>query len=221
MVTPQNLFVGTLATLNTLVSPLSPTGAAPSIYKFDLQASPIFESRCRIHQALQKSQFDLTLEAATDTYFTAIFKIKICSSKNELQTAHLRLNLPMEILADAFIDRLPTRTGYVISGIPEAATDKGQPPLNSRQKVKITKFETESGLVPVTIEWLPNDSSSQEEPQPLKIWIARNPVRLSEAPAKQSRNGLHWHRVQFTYKALPFENSVSLDGTLKRVEQAQ
>lgn len=192
----SEIVVGTLTTLNTIVSPLGPgTPGQLASYQFSLQPNSLLQQNCHIagpSPAPQHSVVNLSLGDVKEKYFTIQLDGLLCTSSSQMKQTHTRLNLPSELLDQAFLRRLPTDRGYVVSGIPTANNPTSKP------RVKIAHLESGPEFILVQVDWIPEGSEPAAHP-PLKIWIGQTREVFSGVKGYTARS-LPWKRIKTSYQ---------------------
>lgn len=214
----QDIVVGTLSTLNTLVSPLAPATLADSqTYHFEIEANPLVQAQCHVPGKLpklnRKSEVDVRFESGSETHFTAVFKIRLCTTENGYQTAIEKVNLPIELLDEKFLLKLPAQASYVVSGIPSEKTP------GSKNRLKITRLPSAGDLNPIRVEWIP-DHGFETHYRPLTVWISKNPGSFASIRGYDAKS-LRWRRLEFAYKNPLLRRPFAMTGELSRIEKEQ
>ena len=191
----QNLMIGTLATVSTMLSPLAHHSQEKDSFRLELDSAPTQVSCvARNRASTTGNSINLQVDRATDAYFTAHFKGSVCAAKaalrapgstdtaahpdaaqkqiGTLQPVEVSMNLPTALLDETFLEHLAPGLGYVVPAIPSMKN----PGTNVR--VKITKLKPESSsntaLTPILIEWLPSPATGDIEHSPLTVWLNKS-----------------------------------------------
>lgn len=216
----KDVFVGTLATLSTIMSPLGPSGPAEFMaYTYDLKPSQEFQRSCALPPdskhlkaitiAATKNELNLRLEKGSETYFTVTLQANLCTANGAPQDTTVRLNLPVEILDEEFLNRLIVDQSYVVPGLPSAL----QP--NRKTRVALKKLRIEADLQPLRVEWIPENGILPDS-APVTIWIGRSKKAFSDVRG-YTAGALPWRRIQFDYKHPLLTRTIPIDAKLIRM----
>lgn len=214
----QEIVVGTLSALSTLVSPLGPASLAErQSYHFSLAAQEGLRENCTLaagnHPRQARSELDVRFENLTPTHFTAVLSLELCTGTSRYRTATERMNLPIQLLDEDFLLGLPLKAPYVISGIP-ARAEPGQ-----KHRLKITRLRSVGDLNPVRLEWIP-EKGQEPAHSPLTIWIAREQSSFTGVSGFSAKT-LKWRRLELTYGSPLLQHPLAMVGELSRIEQEQ
>jgi hypothetical protein len=220
----QNVLLGTLTTINLLVSPLSPgTLASHSTYRFDIRPHMLLSENCgqpkgtkRSQNRLEQNQLQLSIESFSGQIFTLGINADICTSSYGTRHDSFKLNLPIELLDQDFIENLRPNNGYVLTGIPSVQN------TNKHVRLKITRLlniNITENLMALRVEWIP-DRNNAVENQPLTIW-----VESPQGHATPTTDTLHarpsqliWKRFEFTHRFPALAPTYTLNGELKTID---
>lgn len=202
----QNVLLGTLSTLNTLISPLGPGSPNDQLnYTFFVKPNPGIEKLC--HQGPSspqvgqpQPQLSMQIERFEGSHLSAKLRTSLCQNGTNTKTSlvdeyEVQIHLPLQILDSDLINRLPLNQGYVISGIPSVDDP------NRKVRVKLTKLtpsidrsngEKQRGQ-PVKVEWIPDSAIDQETP-PITIWIATSELEFKNVKGYRS-SSVPWIRI--------------------------
>jgi hypothetical protein len=209
----QNVVVGTLATLNLLMSPLAPGELAQQSYQLELGPNAFINESCLEKFAPGHERLNVSFDEIASQSFQLKLSGKLCTTFEGLKPLSMALTLPTEILDEAFLVHLKAGQGYVLGGLP-SATQPGQ-----KVRLKITRLQRQGELDPFTIEWLPSQGQTSEN-QPLTIWMDLAHSRLSETPRNGSKT-LPWKKLRFYYSAPSISRAYVLTGELKSQKTRQ
>jgi hypothetical protein len=173
----QKIVIGTLSTLNTIISPLDPN--AGSVSNFELQASPSVVPSCTYQRETIKSSLSMSIETPADSYLATRISGRICAKKGLINLSYL-IHLPTELLDDDLLERIPNGQPYIVHGLPSAKNPA------RKTTVKISRQSAINEIIPITIDWVPEATLQPEHPR-LTIWIASK----KSGPDR-------WRRIQFS-----------------------
>jgi hypothetical protein len=206
----QNLMIGTLATVSTMLSPLAHHSDRQDTFRLELDSAQT-QVTCVSHNRASTTgnYIGLEVDRATDAYFTAHFKGSVCAATDtgraaasvgstpslvggvakkpvgKLQPVEVSMNLPALLLDESFLEHLTPGLGYVVPSIPSLKI----PGTNTR--VKITRLKPESSsetaLTPILVEWLPSAGTGDVEHPPLTVWLN-----------KSANSEMGWQRVHLS-----------------------
>lgn len=179
----KSFVVGTLTTINSVITPLS--GTNPNARLFPLVLAPgkpltAITSHCT---GAKMSFLGLKVETTVDSFLHVAVQGQICTERDGLQPVSFSVVLPGDLNDTAYLLRLPANASYVVNKVPSS---RGADLPTSR--VKITKrAATSDGLIPIELEWLPSESGRVEHP-PMTLWL----------PGDAAEVGPPWSRVEFS-----------------------
>ena len=158
----NKVLVSTLATINTMLSPLAPgVGGDARFQVFDIEGpQEVRSTPCSNGQG--RSGWRLSVEKLNTSHFTLRVHEKSCGS-DKLGKERAALVLPAELMEDGILDRLRLDLGYVIPNVP------AEPGSRHKARVKLTKLAAKNGLTPVRVEWLPDSEADKAKPS-LTLW---------------------------------------------------
>lgn len=176
----NRLVIGTLTTLNTMVTPLG-SSQAPNpqpVYKLDVNES-LPEDRCA---GAQQSFLVMRIDDGPDAFITLHVQGHLCSLTSGLHPVAFATILPADLLDEEFLEKLPVQSSYVSAGVPSLKR------IGTKLKVKITKLPAEGDRVPLQVMWLP-DNQGRTEHRPMTIWMKKSLLGTS---------GMPWLKVEFS-----------------------
>lgn len=193
----KTFVVGTLTTINSVMTPLS--GSDPNTHIFPLVLAPGKAlATAPGHGACtgtKASFLGLKVETEVDSFIHVTVQGQICNERDGLQPISFAIVLPGDLNDIAFLAHLPANASYVVSKVPSA---RGLDIPTSR--VKITKRSaTADGLIPVELEWLPSETGHVEHP-PMTLWIV----------ADGTETGPPWARVEFSELTSQFSKPLTV-----------
>ena len=206
----NKIVVGTLATLNSIISPLGePTVLAPQTYHFQLDPTSLVAKNCRVGTVLRQSRVNLDFEDEKDGVVVAHISGLICTSNRQLHPVAENLNLPSVAFDESFLYDLTVDRPYIVSA-------------GGQSRVKITRLKSLADLQPISFEWVPLTAEEKPAHQPLTVWLSNTKTASSEKQAvagrdkktrgwfsnvgharpvaQQAQNPMHWSRLSFAVK---------------------
>jgi hypothetical protein len=216
----QDVVVGTLATLNLLVSPLSSPTLSQQTYQYEFEPASALSETCGLTAKAEPNRLSAEIESLSEEYFTLGLKARLCLSGEGARNVRLTLNLPTRILGESFLEKLKPGQSYIVHGIPSAA----QP--GKKDSLKLTRLTDEGSMMGVHIESIPSGGEPfgrSTDFHPLSIWVDRGMTAFSDIPGFSNR-ALRWKRLQFFYqaddRAEAGQPAFALSADLKRIDGA-
>jgi hypothetical protein len=206
----SNIVVGTLTTLNSIVSPLGPSTVpiTAQVFRYQLASNAEIGHECRIDSTKVFSQLNLRFSDDTDGALAAHVTGVFCGADRQGHRINTSFPLPNEILDEDFLTSLPVGRPYVLAA-------------GSRAKVKVTHLKSEGELQPFLVDWIPSSAHESSPHGLLTFWLAAPPASTGHAsktaasatkansknsPGHQSQaahlklaNPLHWNRISISY----------------------
>lgn len=194
----KSFVVGTLTTINTVITPLSGTNPSTRIFPLVLTpGKPLTVASGHGSCSGAKSSFlGLKVETSVDSFLHLNVQGQLCTERDGLQPVAFSIVLPGDLNDPAFLLRLPANAAYVVNKVPSA-----RGPEAPVSRVKITKKAvTPEGLIPIELEWLPSEAGRVEHP-PMTLWLAADAAETSRAP---------WARIEFSELSQQFAKPLTV-----------
>ncbi len=206
----SELFVGTLAALNIMVSPFNlPTGTTTT-YKYRIQANGDVQASCLSGGTTANSQLNLQVEKPEGDFVVLHIRGHLCTRDRSSHKLGLDLNLPAAVLDTSALLRIPVDQAYIVSGIPSSLHE------GKNNRLKIVREAIQGTLLPIEISWLP-DGHREAEHTPIKILIDLDESALRLIPGYQAQ-ALHWKKLSFNYLYPILKTPLNVNGELHHIE---
>lgn len=207
----SEIFVGTLATLNALVSPFTP---APhqTVYKYSLEGQKNLRPQCILRGEPLRSNLLLSLDVPVEgRFFQAQIKSGVCVSQNNYRKLELILNLPKELLTISALLKLPVGQAYVVHQVPAANS------AESNYRVRLVRSAIEGNTLPVEVSWIPEEGKPPAH-RPIKIFIALDEKDLENVSVSAADgNKFKWKRISLEVKHPLATDLIQLEGNLSQI----
>ena len=161
----SKLMIGTLTTLNAMMSPLARHGGPySSMQTFDIPGKcPRAAIEVTCPRPELRGGWTMTVQRIGKSYINARLRERPCKCDGPVEVNEISFNIPTQTVDIDLIEKLPLGHGYVVYGVP--LTEQ----VEKRVPIKISRLPAEGSLIPITVEWIVEGEAKQE---PVKIWIA-------------------------------------------------
>lgn len=179
----NRIVVGTLTTLNTMMSPLGgqPEGAKALTFKLE---APL-EQRLACPN-LNRNPLILKVEPAPESRLILKITGHICTDGKKTELVSIGVSLPKAVFESQFIEDLPLNAPYVVSESAFGVASK-----TGQSRLKLTKREPIAGTYTLLIEWIPVKADEEPQHEPMTLWLRK--VYLEDGTPKTD---LVWERIE-------------------------
>lgn len=179
----SRIVVGTLTTLNTMMSPLAGSPEKAKTLTFKLEAPLEQRLAC---PSLSRNPLILKVEPAPDSRLHLGISGRICGEGKKTELVSLGASLPAGLFDSRFIEELPTNIPYVVSESAFGVASK-----TGLYRLKLTKREPIEGTFTLRIEWIPAKADEKPQHEPITLWLRK--LYLEDGTPKSE---LIWERIE-------------------------
>lgn len=179
----NRIVVGTLTTLNTMMSPLGGQPEGAKALTFKLEAPLEQRMAC---PSLNRNPLILKVEPAPESRLILKITGHICTEGKKTELVSIGVSLPKALFDSQFIENLPMNAPYVVSESAFGIASK-----TGQSRLKLTKSEPIEGTYTLLIEWIPFKANEAPEHEPMTLWLRK--VYLEDGTPKAD---LVWERIE-------------------------